>query len=404
MKLISLTILALIIATGLAYQVHLEPGYALLTYGKLSIETSLAVLIFITLIAFVGFYISLRALLTVKRTPKNIGKWNQKRKQIRSKKELNKGLIDSAEGNWQRSEKLLVRHAQQSDTPLLNYLSAAHAAQSQSAYDRRDDYLFKAGEALPDQLHAIQLTRAKLQLAAGQVEQALATLQQLRTATPSQPIVLTLLMKAHLQLNDWEALYNLLPAIKNNRKIPREEWQAIEQKTLLKLLNSGSNSSQHDLKSIWKVLNKKQTLNPSYLNAYASQLINTGKTGVAEELLIKGLNAQFDASLLALYMQLDIAIKKRMLQLEKWLRKQTTTPELLNAIAQLCLEQSQWSKAKGYIKDSLALQPTSLAYLLLGQAQEQQGDSADDVNASYKAGLKLSMNTTALNTTTASVS
>jgi len=398
MKLISLTILALIIATGLAYQVHLEPGYALLSYGKLSIETSLAVLAFITLIAFIGFYISLRTLLTIKRTPKSIAKWNQQRKQIRSKKELNKGLIDSAEGNWQRSERLLIKHAQHSETPLLNYLSAAHAAQSQNAYDRRDDYLFKAGEALPEQLHAIQLTRAKLQLAAGQVEQALATLQQLRIATPSQPIVLTLLMKTHLQLNDWEALYNLLPAIKNNRKIPREQWQAIEQKTLLKLLNKRSNSSQLELKSIWKELNKKQTLNPSYLNAYASELINTGKTELAEELLIKGLNAQLDATLLALYIQLDIALEKKQLQLEKWRRKQTSTPELLNALAQLCLQQKQWSKAKSYIEDSIALQPTSLAYLLLAQAQEQQGDSANEVNASYKAGLKLSMHTTALKT------
>jgi Uncharacterized enzyme of heme biosynthesis len=58
MKLIFLIILALIIASGLAYQVHLEPGYALLTYGQLSIETSLAVLLFITLISFFGFYFS----------------------------------------------------------------------------------------------------------------------------------------------------------------------------------------------------------------------------------------------------------------------------------------------------------------------------------------------------------
>jgi len=178
MKLILLLILALVIASGLAYQVHLEPGYALLTYGHVSIETSLAVLLFVTLIIFIGFYFSLRALLTLKRSPKSISRWNQKRKTTRSQKEINKGLINSAEGNWQRSEKLLVKHAEQSDTPLLNYLSAAHAAQSQGAYNRRDEYLFKAGKTLPDQIHAIQLTRAKLQLAAGQFEQALATLRQ----------------------------------------------------------------------------------------------------------------------------------------------------------------------------------------------------------------------------------
>jgi len=398
MKLILLLILALIIASGLAYQVHLEPGYALLTYGQLSIETSLAVLLFITLIAFVGFYFLLRTMLTVKRSPKTIGKWNQNRKQARSRKEINKGLIDSAEGNWQRSEKLLVKHAKQSDTPLLNYLSAAHAAQSQNAYNRRDEYLFKAGKALPDQIHAIQLTRAKLQLAAGQFEQALATLQQLRTATPSHPVVLTLLMKTHQQLNDWEALYYLLPSIKNNRKIPREEWQSIEKNTLTQLFSSAHNSSQLELNVIWKALDKKQKLNPDYLIAYTSQLIRTANNGAAEELLIKGLSAQANIALLDLYMQLDIPTDKKQQQLEKWLRKQPTSPELLNALAQLCLDQEQWSRAKTYLEDSLSLQPTSFAYLLLGQAQEHLSDSNNEANASYKMGLELSIKTKALNT------
>jgi len=398
MKLILLLILALIIASGLAYQVHLEPGYALLTYGQLSIETSLAVLLFITLIAFVGFYFLLRTMLTVKRSPKTIGKWNQNRKQARSRKEINKGLIDSAEGNWQRSEKLLVKHAEQSDTPLLNYLSAAHAAQSQNAYNRRDEYLFKAGKALPDQIHAIQLTRAKLQLAAGQFEQALATLQQLRTATPSHPVVLTLLMKTHQQLNDWEALYYLLPSIKNNRKIPREEWQSIEKNTLTQLFSSAHNSSQLELNVIWKALDKKQKLNPDYLIAYTSQLIRTANNGAAEELLTKGLSAQANIALLDLYMQLDIPTDKKQQQLEKWLRKQPTSPELLNALAQLCLDQEQWSRAKTYLEDSLSLQPTSFAYLLLGQAQEHLSDSNNEANASYKMGLELSIKTKALNT------
>lgn len=399
MKLIFVVILALIIASGLAYQVHLEPGYALLTYGQLSIETSLAVLLFISLVTFIGFYFLLRTMLTVKRTPKAIGKWNQKRKLVRSKKEINKGLIDSAEGNWQRSEKLLVKHAEQSETPLLNYLSAAHAAQSQSAYNRRDEYLFKAGEALPDQIHAIHLTRAKLQLAAGQFEQALATLQQLRTATPSHPVVLTLLMKAHQQLNEWDALFYLLPTLKNNRKIPREEWQAVEKNTLMQLLKSPHNSTQHDLDLIWKSLDKKQKLNPDYLTAYVYHLIRTGDNENAEKWLIKGLGTQSNTGLLALYMQLNIAADKKQQQLEKWLRKQASSAELLNALAQLCLEQEKWSTAKTYLESSIALQPTGLAYLLLGQAHEHLSDSSDEANINYKAGLELSINTTALSTT-----
>lgn len=401
MKLILIAIAALIIASVLAHQVHLDPGYALLSHGNLSIETSLAVLAFITLIAFSGFYLALRTLLTVKRVPKNLGKWNTNRKQTNSRKALNKGLIDSAEGNWQQSEKLLVKHAQHSDTPLLNYLSAAHAAQSQSAYDRRDEYLFKAGEALPDQIHAIHLTRAKLQFSAGQREQALATLQQLKSATPKHPIVLTLLMKTLQQLGDWHDVYTLLPSIKSNHKIPQEEWQAVEHETLLHLFSSASMDDKSELNNIWKTLDKTQKLKPDYLVAYATYLIKTGKSQIAEELILKGLKNQQTEALLSLYSQLNIDINKKIHQLEKWLKGQETRTTLLNTIAKLCLQQKLWGKSKTYLDKSISIQATSLAYLLLGEAHEQLDDSTEEANAFYKIGLKLSLNGQAIAATTA---
>lgn len=393
MKFIFLIILALIVASGLAYQVHLEPGYALLTYGTLSIETSLAVLLFLTLMSFFAFYISLRAILTVKRTPKNISAWNQKRKQNNSRKALNKGLIDSAEGNWQRSEKLLIKNAPQSDTPLLNYLSAAHAAQSQGAYDRRDEHLFKAGEALPEQIHAIHLTRAKLQFSAGQTEQALATLQQLRSATPNHPIVLTLLLKTFQRLSDWSAVYNLLPALKNNRKIAHEEWQTVEHQTLLQLFSQTSSASKQDISTVWKDLGKQQKLNPDYLAGYASHLIKTGKAQLAEDLLIKGLSAEFSTPLLSLYSQLNVDTGKKIKQLEKWLKNHTADTALLNNLAELCFMQALWGKAKSYAETSLSVCPTSDAYLLLGNIHEQQDGSIEEANNCYKKGLELTTKT-----------
>jgi len=389
MKLILIAIFALIIATGLAYQVHLDPGYALLTYGEFSIETSLAVFLFMIFIVFISFYIGLRALLTVKQAPKNLSVWNKKRKQARSTKALNNGFFDSTEGNWQRSEKSLIKYAKQSETPLLNYLSAAHAAQSQGAYNRRDDYLFKAGEALPDKIHAIHLTWAKLQLSAGQAEQALASLQQLRTATPGHPVVLTLLMKAHLGLKDWDALYKLLPTIKNNRKIPKQEWQSIEQQTLVNLLNV---QVGHLLNSLWKALDKKQKLNPQYLVPYTTQLLKSAKDSLAEEPLIKAINAEFNLQLLGLYCKLDIDASKKIKQLNKWLKNYSNNTSLLNATAQLYLEQAELNSAKELVEQSIALTPTSVAYLLLGKIHEQQPESTAKAHDCYKQGLELSLN------------
>ena len=396
MKLILIAIVALIIASGLAYQVHLDPGFVIITYGLWSIETSLAILLFITFVVFIGLYIALRTLLTIKRAPNSISKWNVQRKQVRSKKELNRGLIDSAEGNWQRSEKLLIKHAELSDTPLLNYLSAAHAAQSQEAYDRRDDYLFKAGEALPNQIHAIHLTRAKLQISAGQFEQALATLQELKTATPNHPIVLTLLLKTYSHLKDWKSLYTLLPSVKNHRKITHEDWKDVEHNTLTHLLENTPN--ENDIKVIWKSLDKTQRLDADYLAPYSAHLISVGKGQLAENLVSNSLNTEFNSRLLAVYSKLNIATDKKIKQLEKWIKTQTPNTDLLNILSQLCLEQKLWGKTRTYIEQSIAIEPTNSAYLLMGKLHEEKGEPAERIQAYYKEGLELSMNSTSIKT------
>lgn len=400
MKLILIFIVALVVASTLAYQVHLDPGYAILSYGNLSIETSLAVFIFISFIAFIALFIASMILLSIKNSPKKLSSWNTKRKHLRSQKELSKGLLSSADGNWKQSEKLLIKHANDSETVLVNYLSAAHAAQSQGAFERRDDYLFKAGEALPKQAHAIHLTRAKLQFSAGQYEQALATLQQLVEAIPNHPLVLTLLLKTYAKLNDWKELYNLLPRIKSHRQIPLEDWQAIEQETLSQLLTSASKMDFGELDKIWANLNKKQKLDPLYLSAYATQKISQKQEEEAEEWLIKALNTQMDDSLIDLYSDLNIDTSQKLKQLGKWLKTSPSNVSLLNQLGRVCLQQQLWGKANHYLDKSIAIKPTSRAYLMLGELYQEQGEDAEKLAQTFRIGLELANNITSTELTT----
>ena len=204
-------------------------------------------------------------------------------------------------------------------------------------------------------------------------------------------------MKTHQQLNEWEALYHLLPAIKNNRKISQEEWQAIEKNTLIQLFKYPSNITQHDINTVWNSLDRKQKSDPDYLIPYVSHLIQKGDDKLAEKILLKELNTQTNEALLSLYIQLNISSDRKLQQLEKWRNKQTNSTELLNTLAHLCLEQQRWGKAKSYLDDSIALHPTGLAYLLLGQTYEQLGEPSELINASYKTGLELSVNKKAIN-------
>ena len=59
-------------------------------------------------------------------------------------------MIALAEADWKNAEKLLSSGAAESDTPLMNFLAAAKAAQAQKADARRDNYLRQAHLAEPD--------------------------------------------------------------------------------------------------------------------------------------------------------------------------------------------------------------------------------------------------------------
>jgi HemY protein len=54
-----------------------------------------------------------------------------------------------AEGHYNQAEKLMLKGADNSDTPLLNYLSAARVAQARGDDVRRDHYLQKRRKRTP---------------------------------------------------------------------------------------------------------------------------------------------------------------------------------------------------------------------------------------------------------------
>ncbi|MEY3106673.1 MAG: hypothetical protein RIT35_841, partial [Pseudomonadota bacterium] len=127
-----------------------NPGYVLIGIGHWSLETSLVTFSAIQLITFYVLYLFFRWMGWLFRLP---GQLKNRGKNInfnRSQQALIAGLVDSAEGNWERAENVLIKHASHSGAPLIHYLTAAKAAQSRGAFDKRDDYLRKATQEAPD--------------------------------------------------------------------------------------------------------------------------------------------------------------------------------------------------------------------------------------------------------------
>src|SRR5690606_21718302 len=119
-------------------------------------------------------------------------------------------------------------------------LGAAEAAHGQGKNQEAEALLRKAFESAEGAGMAVGLSQAKLQLASGQLEQALATLIRLRKKAPHHPFVLKQLKEVYTRLEDWRELSQLLPEMRKQGIVTAAETLPLERQVWLNLLDAAA--------------------------------------------------------------------------------------------------------------------------------------------------------------------
>ena len=383
-----LSLFAVLLVTALVANLAMdEPGYVLLSYGNTSLELPLIDFIVILLGVILTSYLLIRFLAGLRKTPSGLKKYRQNQQLSRSRKQLLQGLIQLAEGNWEKAEKQLVESSRNSELPVLGYLAAAHAAQRQKALDRRDDYLRMASRADPGTEVAIGLAQAELQIRGHQYEEALATLRHIEQKAPRHRFVKKLLARLYYRLRDWENLGKMIPTLEKLKAVPDEELQKFEVAAHKEQLARANNLEA--ARQLWRALGKHARNNPRLLREYASALVRLGASEEAELLIRKSLNRQWDDALMEAYgaLRLDnpqLAIN----QASAWLEKDPKNPVLLAALGRLSAHAGLWGKARSLLTESISIQPTPHAYKALAELHEHL-DEPEEAKAVCEAGFKL---------------
>lgn len=374
MKFLFVALLVLAITIGLTLFAQKDPGYVLVSYSDWSMETSLSLFLVGLFVLFIAFYISLRLVFGTLQLPSWLGFWQRQRRAVRARRRTNRGLIALAEGNWTQAEKDLSHAARASETPLINYLGAARAAQKQDAENRRDEYLSQAYESMPDAELAVGLTQAEVQLSHGQFEQALATLRHLRSIAPKHVHVLYLLKKLYEQLQSWDDLRDLIPELGRYHVLGSEDLNTLEHRVSRKRL-AAAGSSLEMLQQCWEDLSKTLRHSPDLVYDYAVQLIHLDAAEQVEQTLREILKKQWDERLISLYGQVRGSDPNLQLgTAEHWLKEHEHHPELLLALGRICLYNQLWGKARSYLEASLGMEPRAETYCELGNLVRQLGE------------------------------
>lgn len=369
---------------------HLEddPGYVMITMSDWTVETTLWVAVIGLMIAFVVIHVLLSILAWMGSRPSSFAHWRAKRRALASQKKTRQGLIEFSEGHWSRAKNYLIKALPDADTPLLNYLTAARAAQEMGDNQLRDTFLRDAQQCMPEAKIAVELTQAQLQLANRQWEQALATLRHLQDIAPNHPYVLKLLVDLYQEVKDWSLLIALLPDVKRNKVVTGETYVALQHHAYLQALMDLVKQDQPGvIESFFSRLPKQLAQDPIVVVIYSRYLLEHQQEVEAESRLRQCLRHEVSDPLLDVYGQLP-ADTARLDFIESLLKKNLHSAALHLCLGRLCQNNQLWGKAKTYFEASLQLSATPVVYAALGDLLEQLGDQAGAF-AMYRQGLKL---------------
>ncbi|MCA6063198.1 heme biosynthesis HemY N-terminal domain-containing protein [Thalassolituus marinus] len=360
----------------------IDAGYVLVSWSHYTMETSVWIFIAMTLVAMGVFYALLRFSLLLLGSDWRFNEWRRQRRNQRARRQTTRGLLSLAQGQWRRAERMLTLSADDSDTPLINYLAAARAAYEQGKMDAADEWLKAASQSTKGAELAVGLTQAELLNSRGQKEQALAVLLTLRKQHPKHAYLLKLLVKTYLDLEDWVALQDLLPLLRKSSKIPAEKIRELEENVHLQLLERAAHghaarkdSVTSALKHLYQEIPRNSRYSLAITRRYIELLKEAGEEKLAEQELRNALKYVWHDDLISLYGALNGDDPNRQLLFaEQQLQERPNDPVLLLVLGKLARREGDLEKAREYLQTGLRIKGLNELHAEMGQVLLAEGD------------------------------
>ncbi len=371
--------LAVIGGAWLAPRLLDDPGYVLVEFGGWRMQMSLLVLAGGVLL----FWLALAVVVAVVRAP---GRAARRLRESRDRRNLDRGLMALTEGRWADAERALNKTLAHHDSTA-GYLAAARAAQGQGAGDRRDGYLEHADRRFGQKHFITQLTRARLLLADGDAEGAIAPLEELHLKKSKHEGVLRLLLQAYQQAERWHELRLLVPAMRKAGLIDAERAGS-----LVELAAARELSAAHDvggLQSGWRTLKSSLKHRPEVVAAFARRALELDRAELAEVELRRALADELDEELLGLYAQADESDRAaRIRHCREWLARAPDSAPLHLALGRLYLDAREDERAREHLETAVRARPDAEAFASLARVFDR-GGQLEAAARCYRNALRL---------------
>jgi len=389
---IRILILLTTLISGLIFgpEISANKGYLLVSIDSYTTyETTLVNAVFLIVIVYLLLLLVewlLRKLLSMSKLTRG---WLGKRKNKTAQKNALKGMLALFEGKPKQAQKLLSKAASRTDAPVLTYIAAAKAAQVNKQYEQRDDLINAAKESQFGDTLAVGLTWARLQIDAGQYENALASLRDVSIAYPDNNQVSMLFLEIYPKVEEWKRYINVLQSQRKNLGLKEGEFSALQLNAYRGYFAQLSAESGEALTQWWEKqcprwIRKEVTYHQAILDA----LIEKGHDSHAESFLVTRLNKQFSLPLLPYLQKVTLTDYYPLIAfLEKKLKKESQKGFIHQALAYLMLKEQKVGQAIAHLQSGVKTLPNVKDYALLASLLENE-DRAEEAKLVYQQGLE----------------
>ncbi len=378
----------LTIAVGISMLANSNHGYVLIIRPPYRFELSLNFLLVIIAFSFIFLHFVLRIAQYIKHLPASVKTYKEHQRIKTRHNALIEALNALVEGHYQLSEKAAVKSMELSDDVALSALIAARASHKMNQKNQREYYFAEAERMAPTMILGRLLMQAESLLDDRQYTGVINTLQKLEKIEPNHPPALRLLLKAQVQLKQWEQVLTTLEKLE--KKAAVEFWYAkeIRQKAHSALIERHLHQLP-ELISYWKKLSTEEQLNPVIVLTAAKALIKSNGGEQAAEIIGKCLTKRWDSELVSLFGDCITANPQKLLQqAEIWLISHQNDANLLLSLGNMCLHLHLWGKAQNYLEASISLYPNPIAHAKLAKLFEQL-EEFDKAQQHYKSSTEL---------------
>lgn len=294
-------------------------------------------------------------------------------------------LLALSINDWQQAAELALEGSEHSPYPCINYLAAAQAANEQLDFSKRET-MFRLANQYTKSVVPLTLLHAKMALQKGQQTHCLEILKKLKHWRKKVPKILELESQAHAQLQNWQAVQELLPQMAKCEslaaKLPEYSLSVYQQC----LQKAGQQHEEKKLQQAWRQIPKQARRMPELVDCYAAELMKIGAMHTAEQLLRNLLNKQWEPKLLQRYGHLELQSLKAVQQAEKWLTTHPEDAQLLATLGQLCVFHELYAKARDYMQLAIKELPTAAGYAQLAEIYQALGEH-EQSQLCYQQGL-----------------